>query len=60
MATEYDACTTELEEHLVDPEALELVVGAIAGALARELLVWLDHRARQRGQKRTRVDDQPS
>lgn len=40
----------------MSPE-LAAVVVALAVAVVRELLAWLDARSRRRGAKRTRADD---
>jgi hypothetical protein len=39
---------------------LAAAIAAVLLALARELLVWLDQRRRQRGELKTRRDDLPA
>jgi len=38
---------------------LAALLALVAGAIARELLSWLDARARRRGERRTRAGDEP-
>jgi len=38
---------------------LAALLALVAGAIARELLTWLDRRSRRRGGTRTRASDEP-